>query len=159
MKRYISIFLCLVIVASAFVACSKSDSKENPTTTTEKSTEITTDDAKIKEADAVNLMMSYSAEELGLSEKDKKECSFMVASSGEYIEEQKANYVKVVAVIKEAHENPETKEITYTFDYKGEYFISYDGKQILQKDMKTEGYKEMKVKDVPTTTTAQAEKE
>lgn len=148
MKKILAILLAIVIVATAFVACSKNDSKDNETTTT---TGITTDDAKIKEADAVNLMQSYSAKELGIDEKELKDCSFMVASSGEKLEEQKAYYVKVIAVIKNAHEDPETKEITYTFDYKGEYYIRYDGKQILSKDVKTGEFTEMKVKAVPTT--------
>lgn len=163
MKKYIAIILCLTLIASAFVACSGKDkNKENEkvVATSQESTEITTDKAKIKEADAVNLMMSYSAKELGLTDKDMKECSFMVASNGEYLEAQKDYYIKVIAVIKQAHENAETKEITYTFDYKGEYFIRYDGKQILQKNQETEEYTEMKVKDVPTTTapTTHAEK-
>ncbi len=146
MKKYISIILCLTIIASAFVACSSK--KEDGTTTT---TAIATDTAKIKEADAINLIESYSLDELGITKTEKKDCSFMVASSGEFIEEQNANYIKVIAAIKEAHENSETKEVTYTFDTKGEYYIRFDGKQILSKNVETGEYTEMKVKKVPTT--------
>lgn len=157
MKKYLSIILCITIIASAFVACSGKDKKDDTTTNDASTTTvITTDDAKIKEADAVNLMQSYSAKELGVSEKDLKKCSFMVASNGEHIDEQNADYIKVIATIKEAHENSETKEVTYTFDTKGEYYIRFDGKQILSKNAETGEYTEMQVKDVPTTTTEPA---
>lgn len=155
MKKYISIILCITIIASAFVACSgkndKNKENEKVVATSQNVTEITTDTAKIKAADAINLISSYSEKELGLTEKDKIHCSFMVASNGEYLKEQDAHYIKVIAVIKEPHEDPKTKETTYTFDYKGEYYIRYDGKQILAKAPDSEEYKELKVKEVPTT--------
>lgn len=148
MKKFLAIILSIVMIASIFVACSGKNADEGDPATT---TGITTDDAKIKEGDAVRLMESYTEEELGIEKGVKKDCSFMVASNGEKLDDQKGYYVKVIAVIKQAHEDPETKEITYTFDYKGEYYIRYDGKQILSKDLETGELTEMKVKEVPTT--------
>lgn len=166
MKKYLSIILCIVVILSAFVACSGKDKgKDNETggttttTTTTTTTALATDAAKIKEADAINLIQSYDAKELGLDKDVIKECSFMVASSGEHIYEQKADYIKVIATIKQAHKDAETKEITYTFDTKGEYYIRFDGKQILSKNVETGEYTEMAVKKVPTTTTTQSEHE
>lgn len=160
MKKYLSIILCIVVILSAFVACSGKDKgKDNETDGTTTTTALATDAAKIKEADAINLIQSYDAKELGLDKDVIKECSFMVASSGEHIDEQKADYIKVIATIKQAHEDAETKEVTYTFDTKGEYYIRFDGKQILSKNVETGEYTEMAVKEVPTTTTTQSEHE
>lgn len=151
MKKFLSIILCVVVVASAFVACSKAENNDAEGDKTEVYTSevVTTDDAIIKEADAINLIQSYSAKELGLTEEEYKECSFMVASSG--IELDGKYYIKVIATVKTEHKDGEN--VTYTFDNKGEYYISYNGKQILQKDMKSEEekYSDMKVKEVPTT--------
>lgn len=150
MKKFLAILLSVVVVATAFVACSKNNN-ENETPGTAET--ITTDKAVIKEADSINLIKSYSAEELGLTEEEYKECSFMVASSG--IELDGKYYIKVIATVKTKHTDEEGKE-TFTFDNKGEYYISYDGKTILQKNMKAEDgaadeYSKMKVKPVPTT--------
>lgn len=177
MKKYFAIVLSIIVIVCAFVACSsgkdggkdgnKAASVKNntshisetqltqtPTADSKTTTGITTDKAVIKEADAINLIQSYSAKELKLNKDDYKNCSYMVASSGEYLESKKEYYVKVIATIKTAHENNETHEITYTFDTKGEYYIRYDGKQILVRDMdsKKEKFEELKVKPVPTTT-------
>lgn len=157
MKKFLSIILCVVIVCSAFVACSKNDDKKVDTTTeTTQTTQPTTDDAKIKEADAIELIKSYSAKELGLTDKQKKNCSFMVASNGVEIQDEDYigdYYIKVIATVKNKHVDKAGKE-TYTFDNKGEYYISYNGKTILKKDMKSEKekYEKLKVKPVPTTT-------
>lgn len=160
MKKILPILLCITVIAGAFVGCSgdKKDEKTTATTTTAV-TAITTDNAKIKEADAINLIESYSDKELGLTKDVRKECSFMVASDGEAVKYngKEDNYIKVVAVIKNKHEDEKTKKVTFTFDYKGEYYIRFDGKQILMKDLSAEQdkevYKELEVKAVPTTTT------
>lgn len=159
MKKFLSILLCVVIVASAFVACSKNGGEDNSTTENPSTTQtITTDEAKIKEADAINLIKSYSAKELGLSDEEMKECSFMVANSGSELDGK--FYIKVIATIKTSHKDESGNE-TFTFDNKGEYYISYNGKKILQKDMKAEEEKftEMKVKEVPTTASIDESKE
>lgn len=150
MKKFLAIVLSVVVVATAFVACSKNNGEGENISTTET---ITTDKAVIKEADSINLIKSYSASELGLTDEEYKECSFMVASSG--IELDGKFYVKVIATVKTKHTDEDGNE-TFTFDNKGEYYISYDGKTILQKNMKVEEgaadeYSKMDVKPVPTT--------
>lgn len=152
MKKVLPILLAISIIATCFVACSSKKGDDTTTTAAGETTVVTTDDAKVTEADAINLIESYTDKELGITKEDRAACSFMVASNGEFIEDQDAYYVKVIAAIKNAHEDPETKEITYTFDCKGEYYIRYDGKQILSKDMESGELSEMKVKPVPTTT-------
>lgn len=161
MKKILPIILCITIIAGAFAACSgdKKDNKQTTGTTATTTTSITTDKAKIKEADAINLIESYSAKELGLTKELKEDCSFMVASDGEKVTYKgKDNYyIKVVAVIKHEKEDKETKKKTFTFDYKGEYYIRFDGKQILSKSVDNDELTELEVKPVPTTTTESAE--
>ena len=53
-------------------------------------------------------------------------CSFLVQKNGEVIDGE--NYVKVIAA-----EKKETDDGTYTFDIKGEYYISFDGDTVLKK--------------------------
>lgn len=140
MKKILSVILCVAVACFVFTACSKND--ENKPTQTTKPTEITTDDAAITESDAIEFIKSYSADELGLSKDDMKNCSFMVAQNGRKID--KDYYIEVIATIKTEHK--EGKDVSYTFDNKGEYYIRYDGKQILSKNLETGKYTEMKVK-------------
>ena len=152
MKKVLISLLCVVIVMSAFAACSNGGNKEKESNT-QTTQEITTDEAKIKESDAINLIKSYSNKELGLSEADAKEVSFMVKKSG--VEYNGKYYINVIATIKTAHEDTtdaDGKKITtYTFDNKGEYLISYDGKTVLAKSGDEKDYKKLKAKAVPTT--------
>lgn len=147
MKKLISILLCVSVIACSFVACSSKKAEESPTND---QNVVTTDAAVIKEADAINLIQKqYSAVELGLSAEDYETCSFMVASSGAEVDGE--YYIKVIATQKQEHKN-ENGESSFTFDIKGEYYISYDGKKILKKDMSVEDkYDELEVKEVPTT--------
>lgn len=156
MKKFLAIMMTVCVIACAFAACSSSDKKEKDTTKPEQETvsatvAITTDTAKITDADAVNLIKKqYTAKELGLSQDDYENGSFMISSSG--VEYDGNYYVKVINAIKQEHKDDDGN-ITYTFDTKGEYLISYDGKTILQKDMKAEkeAYNKMEVREVPTT--------
>lgn len=153
MKKTLIFIICVAMIFSIFAACSKE--KEKATTTAlpqETTSQITTDDAKIKEVDAINLVESYSNEELGLTDKQRKSASFMVASDGVKIE--KDYYIEVIATIKTEHKDGDNT--TYTFDNLGVYYISYDGKKIMRKDMeaKEPSYIEMKIKAVPSTTKA-----
>ncbi|MBE6742115.1 MAG: hypothetical protein E7570_07415 [Ruminococcaceae bacterium] len=153
MKKVLAIIICLAIAVCAFTACSsKKPDKEKTTEKTTASSQMTTDTAVIKEADAINLIESYSDKELGLSAKDRKKASFMVAGEGVKIDGE--NYIEVVATVKKEHKDGDNT--TYTFDHLGMYYIRYDGKKILKKDMKSkeDKYSEMKVKAVPSTTTA-----
>lgn len=144
------------MIASAFVACSsKNDSGKQTTSTT-----IPTEEAKIKERDAIDFIKtSYSKEDLGL-DKEKRAYRLMVASSGVDIEGKK--YIKVVAnvVVKNDVTEKDGKN-TFTMDTVGEYYISFDGKTILKKDMKTNEYIELEnrysqyLNDTKTTKEAQ----
>ena len=153
MKKVLILFLCVSVLFAAFAACSKDKAGDHKDSSVYTTKEITTDEAVIAENDAINLIKSYSAEELGLTKNEMKKCSFLVKSSG--VKYQKHYYINVIATIKTAHEDTtdaEGKKVTsYTFDNKGEYFIRYDGKEILAKNGDSE-YRKLKVKAVPTTT-------
>lgn len=131
MKKIITLIICVSILSSIVVlsACSK----QADTTQTEQSTavQVPTDEAKIKNADAVSYIESYSNKELGLSDDDRARCSFMVASDGEEINGKK--YVKVIAAIKHEHTDDNGKS-TFTLETKGEYFISFDSREVLKKN-------------------------
>ena len=114
---------CTICSALTFTACSKQDAAKESVVATEK--------AKIKDADAINYIESYSSKQLGLTDEEKKTCSFMVASDGEEIDGKK--YIKIIAAIKNEQKNDDGKT-TYTFDTKGEYFISFNGDEVLKKN-------------------------
>lgn len=126
-KKAISIILCafIIICSVAFASCSKQES------TTETASAVATEEAKIKDADAISYIESYSSKQLGLTENDRAKCSFMVASNGEEINGK--SYIQVIAAIKKEHKS-EDGQATYTFDTKGEYYISFNGDEVLRKD-------------------------
>lgn len=152
MKKILAIILAVTVIVCSFVACSSSKKPEEESKSSQKissTAAITTDDAKIAEEDAINLIKEqYTAKELGLSEEDYEKGSFMISSSG--VEYDGNYYVKVINAQKQEHKDDDGN-VTYTFDTKGEYLISFDGKTILQKDMKAEKetYKKMEVRAVP----------
>ena len=154
MKKVLAVIICVCISVCVFGACSKKD-EQKPTDKQLTTEHMTTDSAVIKEADAINLIESYSDEELGLTAKDRTHASFMVASDGVKIEND--NYIEVIATIKTEHKDGD--KVTYTFDNLGVYYIRYDGKKIMRKDMKSDEakYIEMKIKAVPSTTAASSE--
>ena len=92
---------------------------------------ISRGNGKSKDADAINYIESYSSKQLGLTENDRAKCSFMVASDGEEINGK--SYIQVIAAIKKEHKS-DNGQATYTFDTKGEYYISFDGDEVLRKD-------------------------
>lgn len=126
-KKAISTILCafIIICSVAFASCSKQESKA------ETASAVATEKAKIKDADAINYIESYSSKQLGLTEDDRAKCSFMVASDGEEINGK--SYIQVIAAIKKEHKSDDG-QATYTFDTKGEYYISFDGDEVLRKD-------------------------
>lgn len=126
-KKAISIILCafIIICSVAFTSCSKQESK------TETASAVATEKAKIKDADAISYIESYSSKQLGLTEDDRAKCSFMVASDGEEINGK--SYIQVIAAIKKEHKSDDG-QATYTFDTKGEYYISFNGDEVLRKD-------------------------
>ena len=160
MKKIIAVLVSVCLAACVFAACSnKTDDKidQNETGVVVSTSTITTDEAKIIDSDAIKLIKSYSPEELSLTQEQYDNCSFMVSSSG--IEVQGDYYVEVIATIKEEHQNDDGT-VSYTFDNQGEYFIRYDGKQILKRDVtaaEEDAYEEMEVKEVPTTASDSAE--
>lgn len=126
-KKAISIILCafIIICSVAFTSCSKQENKA------ETASAVATEKAKIKDADAINYIESYSCKQLGLTENDRAKCSFMVASDGEEINGK--SYIQVIAAIKKEHKSDDG-QATYTFDTKGEYYISFDGDEVLRKN-------------------------
>lgn len=126
-KKAMSIILCafIIICSVAFASCSKQGSKA------ETASAVATEKAKIKDADAIDYIESYSSKQLGLTEDDRAKCSFMVASDGEEINGK--SYIQVIAAIKKEHKSNDG-QATYTFDTKGEYYISFDGDEVLKKD-------------------------
>ena len=164
MKKIIVALLCLSVIIGAFAACANGGNTKKADTTASQSESttktITTDDAKITDVDAINLIKSYSAKELGLTKEEYKECSFLVNNSG--VKYKDNYYVSVIATIKEEHEDSTNdkgeKVTTYTFDNKGEYYIRYDGKEILGRNGDGK-FKKMEVKEVPTTEAVTAEEE
>lgn len=144
MKKLLAVLLAVITVCCVFVACSKADDKE--TTTKSESTSFTvqnpTDKAKIKDKDAIDFIKNaYTPEELGL-DKVKEKYSFMISSNGEKI--GKKEYVKVAANVmkKNSEKNAEGKE-TYSLTPVGEYYISFDGQEVLMKDLKSGEYKKL----------------
>lgn len=104
--------------------------------------EIETEKAAVKDVDALDFIKdSYTEKELGLDKVDKS-YSFMIASKGVKIDNKE--YVKVVANHMKKNEitKQDGKE-TFSIETLGEYFISFDGKTVLKKDMKTGEYTEL----------------
>ena len=159
MKKMIVCLITICLLITVFAACSKpNDVQEDTSNDVVSTSTITTDEAVITDSQAIDYIKSYSAEELSLSDEDYENCSFLVNSSG--IEIDGNYYVEVIAAIKNSHTDEDGKE-SFTFDNKGEYFIRYDGQQILKRNMNSEDiqYDEMEIKDIPETTVASSEAE
>lgn len=145
-----------MVLLMVFTACSgnNDDAQEGSTFSG-----VATEDAKIKEADAVRFIeQSYTEEELGLDKTDK-DYSMMVSSSG--IDIDGVKYVKVVAnVITKKDVTAEDGSDTFSMETIGEYFISFDGDKVLKRDMETGEYTELEnryeaYKEKGSTTTAE----
>lgn len=147
MKKILTVILCISIAVCIFAACSNGAEDASTTALSSKAVKkttqvITTGTAAVIQADAINLITSYSAKELGLTKDDMKKCSFMVASEGTKIKND--YYIKVIATIKIPHKDGD--KTTFSFDNKGIYFIRYDGKKILSKNTETGNYTELKLR-------------
>ena len=154
MKKFICILTCIVLICTAFAACKNSAKDEGNKKTQTSIVQVqktTTDLAKIKGSDATELIKSYSAKELSLTEKEKKDCSFLTNDSGIKIGDE--HYISVIAAFPVNKKGDDGK--TYVnFDRRGEYYIRYDSKKILKKNMKNtakDEYTELKVKALKTT--------
>ena len=141
MKKFLAVLLAAVTVACMFVACSKADDK-NTTQSTTASVENATDKAKIKDSDAINFIKtSYTKEELGL-DKVKEKYDFMISQNGVKI--GKKQYVKVAAnIMKKNDTTSKDGKQTYSLTPVGEYYISFDGDEVLMKDLKRGKYKKL----------------
>lgn len=141
MKKFLAVLLAAVTVACMFVACSKADDK-NTTQSTTASVENATDKAKIKDSDAINFIKtSYTKEELGL-DKVKEKYDFMISQNGVKI--GKKQYVKVAAnIMKKNDTTSKDGKQTYSLTPVGEYYISFDGDEVLMKDLKSGKYKNL----------------
>ena len=141
MKKFLAVLLAAVTVACMFVACSKADDK-NTTQSTTASVENATDKAKIKDSDAINFIKtSYTKKELGL-DKVKEKYNFMISQNGVKI--GKKQYVKVAAnIMKKNDTTSKDGKQTYSLTPVGEYYISFDGDEVLMKDLKSGKYKKL----------------
>ena len=141
MKKFLAVLLAAVTVACMFVACSKADDK-NTTQSTTASVENATDKAKIKDSDAINFIKtSYTKKELGL-DKVKEKYDFMISQNGVKI--GKKLYVKVAAnIMKKNDTTSKDGKQTYSLTPVGEYYISFDGDEVLMKDLKSGKYKKL----------------
>lgn len=141
MKKFLAVLLAAVTVACMFVACSKADDK-NTTQSTTASVENATDKAKIKDSDAINFIKtSYTKKELGL-DKVKEKYDFMISQNGVKI--GKKQYVKVAAnIMKKNDTTSKDGKQTYSLTPVGEYYISFDGDEVLTKDLKSGKYKKL----------------
>lgn len=141
MKKFLAVLLAAVTVACMFVACSKADDK-NTTQSTTASVENATDKAKIKDSDAINFIKtSYTKKELGL-DKVKEKYDFMISQNGVKI--GKKQYVKVAAnIMKKNDATSKDGKQTYSLTPVGEYYISFDGDEVLMKDLKSGKYKKL----------------
>ena len=141
MKKFLAVLLAAVTVACMFVACSKADDK-NTTQSTTASVENATDKAQIKDSDAINFIKtSYTKKELGL-DKVKEKYDFMISQNGVKI--GKKQYVKVAAnIMKKNDTTSKDGKQTYSLTPVGEYYISFDGDEVLMKDLKSGKYKKL----------------
>ena len=141
MKKFLAVLLAAVTVACMFVACSKADDK-NTTQSTTASVENATDKAKIKDSDAINFIKtSYTKKELGL-DKVKEKYDFMISQNGVKI--GKKQYVKIAAnIMKKNDTTSKDGKQTYSLTPVGEYYISFDGDEVLMKDLKSGKYRKL----------------
>lgn len=141
MKKFLAVLLAAVTVACMFVACSKADDK-NTTQSTTASVENATDKAKIKDQDAIKFIQNaYTKKELGL-DKVKEKYDFMISQNGVKI--GKKQYVKVAAnIMKKNDTTSKDGKQTYSLTPVGEYYISFDGDEVLMKDLKSGKYKKL----------------
>lgn len=159
MKKSIVSIIALILIFSVFVACaSKTDNSKE--TTSEKTSVsekvevegttkivknlVTTQIAKepiekaeISGYDATQLISSKDAKVLGLKG-STKDYRFMLASEGKVIDN--VNYIEVLAMIN----GEENKDGSLNITTVGDYFVSYDGKKILVRDLTTGEFSELK---------------
>lgn len=124
MNKYFKIIavsaVCIMLAAFAFAGCSDNQNSENESTLPT----ITTEPAAIKDSDAVELIKTYTAEELKL-DGSLDDYKIMVNNSGHQIDGK--YYIKVIA----SKVSEPDAQGSVTIDTYGQYFINYDGSEIL----------------------------
>ena len=142
MKKFLAVLLAVITVVCMFVACSKADDKSTTKESSTASSVLPTDKAKIKDSDAIDFIKNaYTKKELGL-DKVKEKYSFMISENGVTID--KKQYVKVAAnIMKKNDTTSKDGKQTYSLTPVGEYYISFDGSEVLMKDLKTGEYKKL----------------
>lgn len=118
-KRIFAVVMTVVVAVFAFVGCSNNTEDETISSTT-----ITTAPAVIKDSDAVDLIKTYTAEELQLNG-SLDDYKIMVNNSGHQIDGK--YYIKVIA----SKVSEPDADGRVTIDTYGQYFINYDGSEIL----------------------------
>lgn len=133
-KKILAVVIAVMcVVVCVFTACSS----EEQETTTETTTIITTDSAVIKNSDAIELIKSYSVEELGL-EGTWDDYNFVAHNrSGVQVEDgvHDGYYIEVVVGTRTAN-----SDNTTSIDSKGTYLISYNGDTVLKADKENNTY-------------------
>lgn len=133
MKKIFTVALCAVLCLCVFVGCSKNgdDASSDKTTAQDDKTtvsQLATDTAKITGAEAIALLKSYSAKELGL-DKVKEDYQFMLNTVGTEIDGEK--YVRAEAGAMVPSGKGEDGNETYQMKTYKTFYISYDGKKLL----------------------------
>lgn len=152
MKKVLALIFACCVIVGVFTACSSKSDKGNTTSSTAPASTVTTiptEQAKVNDSDAISLIQSYSQKELGLTKDEYDKCTFMVNSSGKTVSGKKGYYILVTAGIKKsAGKNDKGQQLT-TIEAVGNYYISFDGKEILREVIDKNGnasYKNMDVK-------------
>lgn len=143
-KKVLVLLAAVVLIVLAGCSNGADDNSE-----TESTTAITTDTAVIKNSDAVNLIKSYSTEELGL-EGSLNDYEIMVSSSGIKIEDD--YYIKVIA-----GKITKNSEDSYSIDEIGQYFISYDATKLLVRNKENGTYRELEMHTLPESESSTAD--
>lgn len=120
----------MAAICFSLSACTNNLNNNNDSELSISNVTLQTDEAKLKDSDAVELIKSFSNDELGIDDDIIKDCSFMVQSDGVLIDGN--SYIKVIAALKNQNDDG-----TFSFDIKGEYYISYDATVILKKSNDT----------------------
>ena len=149
MKRILSLIISLVLICTVLAGCSAKDTDKdngNDIQPTDNTAIVPTDDATVKDSNAIQYIESnFSREELGL-DKIGDDYKLMVSSNG--VKYDGERYVKVVAGVMSENEGVTTDDgkKTYSLNTVAEFLISFDGKTVLKKAEGENDYTKLKSK-------------